>query len=362
MNPGCGKLEKEKMEKQLESDAIKVVTYDPSRLEDWEKYVNSSPVTVFSHHIGWKYVVEETYGHKAVYLMAYRLGQVAGVLPLFLVRSKLFGRFLVSSPYLTFGGIACEDETVSAALVDGAIRIGRDLQVHYVEIRNERPCRSLPYTNSKYYTLILDLSMGEDKIWNSHLHPTVRRNVRKAKQAGLKIVEGESYLDEFVAINRKNMQRLGTPAHGRLFFHNIKKFFPDSILLMVCSEGTCIGGTLLIRFKDTILMPWIASLSEYFTMRPNNLLYWEAVSHACQEGFRYLDFGRSKWDSGTFKFKAQYGAKPVQLGYQFYLHKAKEVPDIDPDSPKFKMLVAIWRKLPLSIVNRLGPHIIRCIP
>ena len=344
------------------SGTTSVVLYDASRQQDWHTFVNTSPLTVFAHHLGWKSVVEETFGHQAIYLMAYCQERLVGILPLFLVRSMLFGRFLVTSPFLTFGGIACEDADATKALIARAMQIARDYCVDYVEVRNEKPCEFLPYTKTQYYTLMLDLTSGEDEIWHSLLRPTARRNVRKALKAGLKLVEGQRYLDAFADINASNMHRLGTPAHSPSFFYNIMKYFPQSTLLMLRSGHTFIGGMLLVRFKEMLLMPWVASLPEYFHMRPNNLLYWEAIARACRDGLRNFDFGRSKWDSGTFRFKRQFGAQPVPLYYQYYLHQAHQVPDVDPDTTTFMPLMTLWRKLPISLVKVLGPRIIRWIP
>lgn len=350
------------MESALQSNKTAVVLCDKSREHDWTVYVNKSSHSVFAHQLGWKCVVEETFGHQGLYLMAYRQQRLVGVLPLFFVKSIVFGRFLVTSPFLTFGGILSDDEEATGVLIERAIKLTRELNSDYLEIRNEIPCGYLPYSKSDYYTLILNLSSGEKEIWKSLLHSTARRNVKIARKAGLEVMESHEYLDEFIKINARNMRRLGTPAHNGKFFRNILKYFPESILLMARSKDDLIGGMLLVKFKDTVLMPWIGSLQEYFHMRPNNLLYWEAVVVACRDGFRFLDFGRSKWDSGTFRFKKQYGAQPDQLHYLFFLNKAKKVPAVEPESSALKPLISIWRKIPLPVVNLIGPYIIRNIP
>jgi FemAB-related protein (PEP-CTERM system-associated) len=350
------------MEHFLRSSKITVVLYDTSREQDWTAYVDNSSHTVFAHQLAWKSVVEETFGHQAFYLMAYRRKTVVGILPLFLIKSRLFGRFLVTSPYLTFGGVAAEDEYAAIALISSATQIARDHKVGYLELRNDRPYQDLPHTKSAYYNLVLDLSPGEEKIWNSHLRASARRNVKKARRLGLYVSEAHDYLDAFFKINARNMHRLGTPHHRRDFFSNILKNFPESTLLMASFDDTPVAGMLLVKYKDTVLMPWVASLPNYLHMRSNNLLYWEAIVRACRDGFLFFDFGRSKWDSGTFRFKAQHGAQPVQLYYQFFLMKSNKVPAVEPESTAFKPLISIWRKLPFPVVNTIGPHIMRSIP
>lgn len=350
------------METVVQPDKVSVVLCEKSLETDWSSYIETSPHAVFAHQLGWKSVVEETFGHQAFYLMAYRQQRLVGVLPLFFVKSIFFGRFIVTSPFLTFGGIIGDDEEAKAALIEKAIQLLKELNADYLEIRNEIQCQYISNTKSYYYTLILDLSNGEEKIWNSLLHTTARRNVKKARKVGLEVIATQSHLDDFVKINASNMKRLGTPAHNGKFFHNILKYFPESTLLMVRYKKDFIGGMLLVKFKDTILMPWVGSIQKYFHLRPNNLLYWNAIERACEDGFHFLDFGRSKWGSGTFHFKQQYGAQPKKLHYQFILNRAKEIPNIDPENSAFKFLISIWRKLPMSVVNSIGPHIICNIP
>jgi FemAB-related protein (PEP-CTERM system-associated) len=343
------------------SDIVSVDLYEPSRREDWNYYITTSPAATFAHQLEWKAVVEETYGHRPFYLMAVRNREVVGVLPLFLIKSMIFGRCLVTSPFLTFGGLLADDDEAAATLVEQAKQIAGAHNVKYAEIRNDQPCKHFEHSKTAYFTLVLDLSIGEERLFKS-LHATARRNVRKAQQAGLEIVEGLQNLDRFIDINFRNMRRLGTPAHGPAFFKNIAKHFPDSMLLMARQRQNWVGGMLLVSFKKTIYMPWVAALEEYFELRPNNLLYWEAIVRACRRGLHYLDFGRSKQDQGTFRFKAQHGAQPVQLYYQYYLNGEASMPNIDPEASAFKPLVALWKKLPLPVANFIGPRLIGKIP
>src|SRR5262245_5275179 len=56
---------------------------------EWERYVRRSPQATVAHLLGWRNVVVRTYGHTPHYLVARQDRQVCGVLPLFLVRSRL---------------------------------------------------------------------------------------------------------------------------------------------------------------------------------------------------------------------------------------------------------------------------------
>lgn len=349
------------MDSPQESNTVQIQLYNSSLQNEWNNYINKSPHSVFAHHLGWKDVVKETYGHEPFYFMAYRNDRVVGVLPLFFIKSLLFKQFMVTSPYLTFGGIISDDENVTTALIHKAIETGRQQHIDYIEIRNELKTNCLSHNKSVYYTLLLDLSPGIDALWNSHLHRSARRNIQIANRSGLVVEEGHHHLKNFVDINARNMRRLGTPAHNHLFFSNILKYFPDTTLIMARSGNTYIGGMLIVYFKDTAL-EWIASLKSYFHLKPNDFLYWEAIKRVAKKGCQYFDFGRSKWESGTFNFKLRYGAKPIQLYYQYYLNRLQKMPHVDPDNSSFKTLISIWKKLPLSVTKRIGHRIIRNIP
>jgi len=36
-----------------------------------------------------------------------------------------------------------------------------------------------------------------------------------------------------------------------------------------------------------------------------------------------------------------------------------EVPEINPLNPKYALMVAAWKRLPLAVANFMGPHIAR---
>ncbi len=329
---------------------------------DWHEYINKTEGALFSHQLGWKEVIDNTFGHKSFYLIACKDSKVVGILPLFLIKSKLFGKSLSTSPFLTHGGILADNEKIAYTLTEKAIKIAKENNVDYLELKNDFEYDFLTETKDKYFTYILDLSKGIDSIWKNDIKMNAKRNIKKAQKTKLHIVKDKKHLNEFVNINFKNMRRLGTPAHSLKFFENIFKFFPDSILLTVKEGDTVIGGMILVKFKDKIEMPWVATLHGKSHLRPANFLYWEAIKLSCKLGMHYFDFGRSKEDSGTAHFKEQHGAKPVQIYYQDYLNKAKKTPDFDAENSKFKPLIYIWRKIPLPIEKRIGPRLIKYIP
>ena len=74
-----------------------------------------------------------------------------------------------------------------------------------------------------------------------------------------------------------------------------------------------------------------------------------------------FDFGRSSPDSGTFRFKRQWGAEPEPAAWQYYLRKGT-IRDMRPDNARFQPLIAAWRRLPVRLTRLLGPPIVRGVP
>ena len=84
----------------------------------WGSYIYKSSSSTFYHQLGWRNVVKKTYKHKPIYLVAKENGELKGVLPLFLMRSVIFGKKLVSVPFAPYGGVCADSETVEKALID----------------------------------------------------------------------------------------------------------------------------------------------------------------------------------------------------------------------------------------------------
>ena len=99
----------------------------------WDSYVYNSNSSTFYHQIGWRNVVEKTYKHKPVYLIAKEEGEIKGVLLLFLMRSMIFGKKLVSVPFAPYGGVCADNETVKNALIEEGKRIAKECSADYPE-------------------------------------------------------------------------------------------------------------------------------------------------------------------------------------------------------------------------------------
>ena len=346
------------------ADTAITIKQNFSDRELWDSYVHSHHCSSNYHLFGWRDVIERSFGHRCFYLAAQdATGKIVGVLPLVFMQSRIFGRFLVSLPFFNYGGLLCDRQEIGEALLSGAASLQKDLHSQSCELRHVKQWIGGIPTKQHKVAMVLDLAENAEAQWQG-FNAKLRNQVRKAEKSGLTAeVGGNEFLDSFYAIFVRNMRDLGTPVYGRKFFEEVLRAFSDySRIIVVHLEGNPIAAGLITWFRDTVEIPWASSIRDYNRFCPNNLLYWTALQYALSNGFKKFDFGRSTPGEGTYKFKEQWGAQPIQLNWQYILPKGALLPELNTKNPKFNLAIKVWQKLPLSVSRFLGPHIVKNIP
>lgn len=344
---------------------IKIKYYKNTIAEEWDEYVLRSINSTFCHLIGWKNVIEKTFGHKSHYIYAESDEKICGILPLFLVTSVVFGKFFISTPFAVYGGICADSTEAENLLFEHAKKMAEELAVDYLEFRNIQDSNCDLPKSELYVTFLQELFNDDlEKNWNTMPRET-RRLVRKAKSAGLKSTIECDHLDKFYDVYSRSVKNLGTPVFPKKLFKNFLDEFPDnSNMLHVWHEDKIIASVFNFYFQETILPYYGGALSEYNNNKfaPNNFMYWELMKYGIDNGYKIFDFGRSKIGTGAYNFKRHFGMEPTPLHYKYYLVKRNELPNLNPTNPKYKILIDTWKKLPIGIANLIGPHIVKYIP
>jgi serine/alanine adding enzyme len=331
--------------------------------EEWDRYVEQHPDATPDHLWGWQSVFESVFGQACSYLVARRAGTIAGVLPLVRFRSRLFGRSVVSVPYLNYGGLLLSDGGAAAALLEAAREIGRGFGAAYVELRHgARQAPDLPYRQHKV-RMRLALPPTPDELWKS-VDRKIRNQVRKAQKEGLTTADGGAeLLDEFYPVFATNMRDLGTPVYSRRLFEETLRAFPERARVFIVNyRGRAVAGSITVAMGETVLVPWASALRDYRHLCPNMLLYWSMLERAVAGGARVFDFGRSSTGAGTHQFKLQWGATETPLHWEYLLLTRQEAPDHGTTNPKFAAAIEGWKRVPLWLANTLGPRIVSHIP
>jgi serine/alanine adding enzyme len=331
---------------------MEVYNLKKSDEKEWDDYVMRHPDSTFYHQVGWKNVIEKSYGHKHSYLFVKEKEEILGVLPMFLMKSLFFGTKLVSVPFAPYGGAVGDCVSVENLLIGSAIEISEKENAKYMELRNNKNRESKLSSNTNYMTLILKLEKDPGSVWQ-RFNNKVRNSIRKSLNSELETYNGS--VKEFYKLYSKNMRDLGTPTHSKEFFSNVVSEFKENAeILSVRQNCKPVSAAILLYFRDIVISGWAASDREFRNFSPNNLLYWSAIKNACEKGYKFFDFGRSIKGSGTYGFKKPWGAEEKQLQYLYYLNGIRQIPDSSQANLERQLFARVWQTLPISITNALG--------
>ncbi len=324
----------------------------------------SAAVVPLGKHPAWLGVLNAGLGHEVFALEAAADGRTHGFLPLAHVSGPLFGRFLVSLPYLNSNGVVAASADVQSLLVSRAAALADELNVRYLELRQEARIDhadlTVEATSKVHMRLVLPESV--DAIWKS-FDPKVRNQVRKGEKFGFDVAwGGAELLDPFYAVLTENMRDLGTPVYGLALFREVLAAFPGAAELCVLSAGgKPAAAALLLHGWGTTEVPTASALKELNSTCVNMLMYWQLLKRAAERGQTEFDFGRSTADGPTFRFKKQWGAVPHPAVWQ-YAVKDGAASEMRPDNPRYQRAIRLWQRLPVGVTKLLGPAIVRGIP
>lgn len=348
---------------EIPSLPVRVLPLDERDAPAWDLFVQSHPNGTFFHQLGWKRVMEKTYGYKPYYFCAKQGERITGIAPAFLISNWMTGRCLISLPFAVYGGVCAEDQESEQALVAHLESLANDLEVAYLELRNRRgDIRGGYHANTRYSSFTLPLVQDTDAVYKA-FPKDIRYMLRKAEKAGLRSQRGFDQLDSFYHLMTINLRRLGTPAFPKQLFENLIREYPGQVdLTVVYSGDQPMSGGLSFFFREWMQPYYIGSKEEAKALAANNFLWWELIRLGASTGYTTFDFGRSKKNSGNYDFKKKWNSKIEDLAYQVRLVRRKEAPDFSPMNPKFELATNIWKKMPLGLTRAIGPRVVRWFP
>ena len=336
---------------------VKVSDATSADAKAWDTFVDAHPRGTFFHLYGWREVLVGSVGFEPVYLIARRAEKIVGVLPMMQVKSFLFGNALVSLPFCVQAGILAEDATALDALLAIAKVRAEAARVNYLELRHaERLTQDLPCKDSTYVNFKRDLASTEEE--NMKAIPRKQRAVvRKGIAAGL-VSREQTHLDAFFPIYATSVRNLGTPVFPQRYFRALHDAFRDRCrVTTVYHAETPIASVFSFLYKNTVMPYYGGGLPIARDLKAYDFMYWELMRTACEAGMSAFDYGRSKIDSGSYAFKKNWGFESTPLVYEYHLLGSHEMPNRNPNNPKFSLAVKAWKKLPLPLANLIGPRI-----
>ena len=329
----------------------------------WNAFVQAHPAATVYHQAEWPRLLARVFRRDLRMLAATVNGRVTGVLPVIGFRSRVFGTYAVSLPFVNYGGVLANDDASASALLDAAVGAARAWGASHVELRHTaRHFESLQQKNHKV-GMTMPLLADAEAQWQK-LDRKLRNQVRKAEKSGLTVtVGGRADVDGFYEVFSRNMRDLGTPVYPKQFFAEMLATFPEQArVFTVMHRGQPVAASVTQVFRDTFEVPSASSLREFRTLCPNILLYWEMVRFAVSAGLKTFDFGRSTPGDGTYLFKEQWGGQPSPLVWEYWTANGAALPDRTRENPRFAAAIAAWQRLPVPLATALGPAISRNLP
>ncbi len=332
--------------------------------DQWDEYVRSAENGLPLHLSGWRQVMEDTYGYDTRYHMVRDGEQIRGVLPIFLVPSRLTGKRAMTLP----GGICADDEETAGLLLNKAWQtVGKDIdRLLLQDSRQNWPGDW--HTESQHVTWLVKLGESEEDLWKQ-LDGNMRRQVRKAGRNELKIEirRDERLIEPFYDMFSRFTHQVGTPAFGISFLRNIAKTFPNGYnIALVWHEGQAIAGYFQLEMNNTVYGMWGAALPATLKLRPAYLAIWEIMADAIRHGFTHLDMGRSPADANASKFKGQWGGQSNPIYQTIIMNEENEhshsITNQVQSDGRLQLFMQIWPRLPLAMTRFLGPKLRWHIP
>ena len=292
------------------------------------------------------------------YLLAKDNRGVVGVLPLVRIKSFLFGDALISTPFCVYGGPLAIDDSIRVALEDSAAKLAGELGVDYLEMRNRGRMRTEWPAKSLYFTFRKTLDPDPEKNLTA-----IPRKQRAEVRAGIKKnlnVEFDTKVDRFYDIYSESVRNLGTPVFSKKLFEVLTEEFGDRVeIATIVHQGNPVTALITFWFRDEVLPYYGGGLAAARPLSAYDFMYWDLMRRATEKGVRIFDFGRSKADTGPYRYKKHWGFEPEPLNYEYCLGKARELPNLSPTNPKYGLFVRAWQKMPLGLSRMVGPMISR---
>nr|WP_047166588.1 FemAB family XrtA/PEP-CTERM system-associated protein [Sphingomonas sp. Y57] len=334
---------------------------DPSIRATIDAYIERHPQGSAFHRAAWSRAVEQGCHQTAHYLVAEAGGAVTGLLPLTEMHSPLFGRALVSAGFAVGGGPIADDAATVDRLAEQGWALARRLSCPSLELRGGAvPTGSGWHVEQGTYAGFARPLAADDEAELLAIPRKQRAEVRKAQGFDLTVTAGRDEADRAVhyAIYAESVRNLGTPVFPRSLFDAVLDGFgEDADILTVSRAGAPLASVLSLYHKGVVMPYWGGGTRAARSWRANDMMYYALMLHARRRGCTAFDFGRSKFGTGAFAFKKNWGFEPEPLAYAARTADGEQPREINPLSPRYRLQVALWQRLPLAIANRIGPWI-----
>jgi len=311
----------------------------------------------------WLRFIHQTYKFPVYRIVSQAGDQIDGWLALVRVKHFLFGDYLTTSPFGSYGGFACSSLAARDALLEKAHLLGKELGVEHVNVRfDEADEPPAGWTQHPVYaTYLVDLTSEPETLIGGYSSDH-RNHVRKSLKKGFAIQFGHlDLLDDAYEALARSMHELGSPYHSKTYLRRMAESLGGALEFAVVygPQGELAGAGVFILQEDVVTNLHANILRRFRSEYAGEFLYWSAVERYGRKGLKRFDLGRSLIGSGNETFKMKWRPRKKRLAYWYALMPGHALPELNQKNPKFQLAISIWKRLPAFLVRPLGPLLIK---
>jgi CelD/BcsL family acetyltransferase involved in cellulose biosynthesis len=340
----------------------RIVVRDPVTDPAWAELVGSDPAATIFHHPAWLRLLKESYRYGLEAWCVQRPdGRLAAGLPVALVRGRVTATRLVAVPFSdACGPLRDPGASVDAGSLAAGLAAHQQRAALPLEVRGA--LASVPGTAivERYLQHHLALEPDVEQVTRRFAKSQVKRGIAKAIREGVTVGRHASRdaLERFYAMHMSTRRHQGVPTQPKRFIMSFERLFDEGLgfVLLARRAGRDIAAAVFLTTGTTLTYKYGASRRSDLSVRPNNLLFMEAIRWGCEHGMRTLDFGRTDpGHEGLLAFKRSWGAVESPLAYT-YLGQAAPSPEPGPPQRAISSLI---RHSPPAVGRWVGEALYR---
>jgi serine/alanine adding enzyme len=328
---------------------------------EWMQFLSEFESHSSYHRPEWLRVLSDYSNFELLFFVLKIDNKIVAGVPMLFMESHMFGNNMISLPYVNYGGVLAYCSEQTSSLLNHIREWATTQNIDYFEFRTTIPGLNFPVKSEKC-SMILSLPTTNTQL-EEQLTAKVRAQCKKASTYKPKVLFGGlELLADFYNVFSRNMRDLGTPVYSKSIFRKIlKENETNSFLCVVKINDKPVSAAFLTGYRDMLEIPWASTLGSANKYDANMWMYRSILQKAIDLGYEYFDFGRTTRNSNTYKFKKQWGAKPIDHHW-YYLLESDVIPQTNPNNPKYRFFIGIWKRLPVWLTNIVGPYVVKNIP
>lgn len=338
--------------------------FDPLNDVRWDLFVNEDPRSSVFHTRAWFLALNRTYKYEPLGFTNAAPGEpIRNAVVFCRVKSWLTGKRLVSLPFSDHCEPLVESVEQLTALLAPARKELDEGQIKYIDIRP----LSLGFTEGvadaeSYFLHVLDLRPSVEELYKKLHGDSIRRKIQRAEREKLELEVGssEAILADFYKLHIITRQRQQLPPHPLKWFRNVLACLgADAQIRIARKDGVAIASIFSVAHKQKMVYKYGCSDAHSHNLGGMQLVFWDLIRRAKEQGFVELDFGRSECsNTGLVTFKDRWGGQRELIRYLRYPHRA---PAADGNPLLMDLGKKVFSRCPQGVLrlagNLLYPHV-----